>query len=249
MIQVLQRAHILLEHIAEVPEKIWSIKELAALIHVSAPTCYNIVETLVQLNLIQCLGKRKGYCAGAKLLNRSMGYRQKNFLAVNTMFLDFEQKYPFLMEQIRYNCGYRIIERQISPQNPLFVQYHRLVTNDVLMTLSGKMVLSHQDEKERIRFFQEKQQRGKLLINQCATDLWSAAPSLEEFLAETDKARNASYLERNIAGTCQLAFPVFDARNQFDSAIATCCPSYCYSSELKEKILQSFYEIASALRQ
>ena len=64
MIQVLQRAHILLESIAEVPEKIWSIKELAALIHVSAPTCCNIVETLVQLDLIQCLGKRKGYCAG-----------------------------------------------------------------------------------------------------------------------------------------------------------------------------------------
>mgnify|MGYP005763978865 FL=1 len=249
MIQVLQRAHILLESIAEVPEKIWSIKELAALIHVSAPTCCNIVETLVQLDLIQCLGKRKGYCAGTKLLQLSLGYTQKNFLAINKMFLNFEQKYPFPMEQIRYNCGYRIIERQISPQNPLFVQYNRLVADDILVTLSGKMVLSHQNEKERIRFFHEKQQQEKLVINKCAVDLWPTTPSLDDFLAETEKTRKKSYLERNIAGTHQLAFPVYNSQNQFDSAIATCCPSYCYSSELKENILHSFYEIASALRQ
>ncbi len=248
MIQVIQRAYILLENIALTPEKIWSIKELARLIDVSPPTCYNIVDTLVQLNLIQCLGKRKGYCAGSLQIHQNFSMDLRKINRINELFRRFEQEYHYLLEQSLYNHGYRLITAQISPQNPLFVHYNSLISDDILLTLSGKMLLAHQEKKEQILFFQKKKQGDHLVINTWVQDLWPHEPTLEDFLAELEDTRKKYFLERSIRGSFQLIFPVYNDQNQLSCVLGTVGPAYSYTPERKEKLLQTFYDLSVALK-
>lgn len=64
MIQVIERFHCLLELVSNMPERVYSLTELAASIGVSASTCSNIVKTMTALGYLRQEDGRKGYKLG-----------------------------------------------------------------------------------------------------------------------------------------------------------------------------------------
>ena len=64
MIQVIERCFTILAKVAEDPQRIWSISEMAALIDVQPATCFHIVNSMVELGYMERIGMRRGSSLG-----------------------------------------------------------------------------------------------------------------------------------------------------------------------------------------
>jgi DNA-binding IclR family transcriptional regulator len=64
MIQVIERFHKIMDIVAEEPERVRGLSELAVALEVSAPACSNIVRTMTELGYLRSLGPRRGFVMG-----------------------------------------------------------------------------------------------------------------------------------------------------------------------------------------
>ena len=149
MIQVIQRAFTLLFAIAEEPQKVHGISELAELIHVQPSTCFHIVNSMLELGVVERVGKRKGYRLGPAVMKicRNNLYRPELVWKADPLFRAFAAEYRVKIELIVLQGKRRYILCHAEPEHTLRVDYNPLSCEDVLVTPSGKLLLAHAPEE------------------------------------------------------------------------------------------------------
>ncbi len=246
MIQVIQRAFTLLSAVAGEPQKIWGISELAKIIHVQPSTCFHIVNSMQELGFIERVGKRKGYRLGPAVMNicHSNLYRPELVWKADPLFREFSMEYRVKIELIVLHGRRRYILCHAEPEHTLRVDYNPLSCEDVLMTPSGKLLLSHAPEEEQKNLYDQLQ---PIELPPDAKDLWPEPLTRENYLGELRKFRENHVVIREKGGQTVVAFPLYGKDSRVIAAVASIIPAYLFRNPFREQVIRATYQISSAL--
>lgn len=149
MIQVINRALNILEYVAKHKDRACSLTEIAEKIGLNQPTCANILKTLVDVNYLEHLGRKKGYRLGPMIyqLTGDLSYNQ-NLLQVA------KPEMEKLTEKLNESCILGIIRNQKrfilhTVNSDQDLQVRSKSERDIYETASGRMLLAFLPEKER----------------------------------------------------------------------------------------------------
>ena len=177
MIQVIERCFTILAKVAEDPQRIWSISEMAALIDVQPPTCFHIVNSMVELGYLERLGMRRGYRLGPAVngLCHNFAYRPELVRVADSLMRQFvqENREGIVLAVLKGTKRYVICEAKPGLHHKLQVNYNPTVIEDVYYTATGLLLLGHCTRQEQEKFLAVSGLPGK--------ELWPAVRTREEF--------------------------------------------------------------------
>ena len=246
MIQVIQRAFTLLFAIAEEPQKVHGISELAELIHVQPSTCFHIVNSMLELGVVERVGKRKGYRLGPAVMKicRNNLYRPELVWKADPLFRAFAAEYRVKIELIVLQGKRRYILCHAEPEHTLRVDYNPLSCEDVLVTPSGKLLLAHAPEEVQKELYNQLQGTE---LPQNAKDLWPEHLTLETYLQELKEFRKNHVFIREKGGQVVVLFPLYGKDSSVIAAIASIIPAYLFKNPFQDQVVRAPYQISSAL--
>lgn len=246
MIQVIERCFTILAKVAEDPQRIWSISEMAALIDVQPATCFHIVNSMVELGYMERIGMRRGYRLGPAVngLCHNFAYRPELVRLADSPMRQFarEQKEGVVLAVLQGTKRYVICEAKPDQHHKLQVNYNLTVIEDVYYTATGLLLLGHCTRQEQEKFLAVSGLPGK--------ELWPAVRTREEFFRELELLANKPMLIRDWHPTLtSVAFPVFDRSGQFIAALGCYVPAYRFDGEHRENVLAGLYEISRRIQE
>ena len=156
MIQVIERCFTILAKVAEDPQRVWSIREMADLIGVQPATCFHIVNSMVELGYMERLGMRRGYRLGPAVngLCHNFAYRPELVRLADSPMRQFvqEQKEGVVLAVLNGTKRYVICEAKPDLHHKLQVNYNPTVIEDVYYTATGLLLLAHCTRQQQERF-------------------------------------------------------------------------------------------------
>lgn len=248
MIQVIDRAFKILLKLAEDPMRVWQISELAEIIDVPSPTCYHIVNSMVQLEMIERLGTRKGYRLGGGVRQLCPGEHSLEQIAqiAEPLFRFFVLDYKALIELVKLRGFQRHIICHASPEHILRVDYNLQTADDVLRTISGQYLLAHEPIEVQERFYHRFLPHYELPPE--TLDLWPYGldyPSYLRTLAE--KRDKPNVIRENVRGRSQVLFPVYSRKGNVNAVVAAVIPAYSFQGKEREKMIEELFHISNQL--
>lgn len=246
MIQVIQRAFTLLFAIAEEPQKVHGISELAELIHVQPSTCFHIVNSMLELGVVERVGKRKGYRLGPAVMKicRNNLYRPELVWKADPLFRAFAAEYRVKIELIVLQGKRRYILCHAEPEHTLRVDYNPLSCEDVLVTPSGKLLLAHAPEEVQKELYNQLQGTE---LPQNAKDLWAGTPDAGNLSSGVEGVPEKPCLHPGEGGQVVVLFPLYGKDSSVIAAIASIIPAYLFKNPFQDQVVRATYQISSAL--
>ncbi|MBL8994423.1 MAG: IclR family transcriptional regulator [Spirochaetia bacterium] len=240
MIQVLQRASILLGAFEHEPEKPRSLSELTGLLGVKAPTCANIVRTLVDLGYLDAIPGKKGYVLGPTVYALAKNGRFKGDLVKKAL--------PFLTELSR-KVGEttllsalthleKVVLCQVEADQNFQANVEAVIRQDLFSTATGRLLLAYLPADELSRVLRRQGFPGGIW-----DDIRSLPPlekALEKIRAEGRVILSGS---RNFAG---IGFPIFE-NGRVTASLGLYLPDHRFKGEHKIKILREMEKTSAAI--
>lgn len=247
MIQVIERAFKILTEIADDPKKVWKISELAEIINVPSPTCFHIVNSMVQIGMIERVGMRKGYRLGAGInqLCHSNIYTAQIAQVAESMFRKFVLDFKGLIEFIVLHGFQRHILCHASPEHILRVDYNLQTVDDVMRTASGQYLLAHESREKQKDFYEHVMPYE---LPKDAEDLWPYGLEYENYLRTLDEKKGKpNVIRENVKGKTQIIFPVFSQKGEVNAVVAAVIPAYLFQGAFRENLLTDLFRISNEL--
>jgi DNA-binding IclR family transcriptional regulator len=228
MVQVLIKAFDILELVAQRQGTPISLTEISAELDINQATAANIINTMVEKDYLEHIGKKKGYRLGPACfrLNNSEPYEQHLLNAAKEAMrvLTEEVKESSLLGIMRNQKRY-IVHVENSSQ---VIQVQARSERNMYDTASGRVLLAYLSEKELDRF---------LLSNGLPEgNSWEGVSDKKTLLAafekiKTEKLTTTYVYGREIKG---FAAPIFK-NNSVVASLSVFIPEYrCTASKEKE---------------
>lgn len=240
MIQVLHRAAVLLGAYANEPEKPRSLSELTTLLGVKAPTCANIVRTLVGLGYLDAIPGKRGYVLGPTVFALAKNGRFKGALVQKAL--------PLLTELSRKTGETTLLSAlthlekvvlcQVEADQNFQANVESVIRQDLYSTATGRLLVAYLPSDELSRVVKRQGFPGD------AWDHIRSSASLEKAL-EKIRAEGRVILSgsRNFAG---IGFPIFE-NARVVAALGLYLPDHRFKGEHKTKILREMEKTAAAI--
>ncbi len=171
MIQVIHRAHTILEHMSRQPERPCQLGELAELLKVSAPACSNIVRTLVELGYLRQLGKRRGYTLGPMIYSLNYANPYRHLVDIARPEVEHLAKRINIFVVLVAECGGKRKELlRMSGDSTISIENPAGSPSQLFSCATGTVILSHLDQA-RVKSLWESDggERNALGINNFTT--------------------------------------------------------------------------------
>ncbi|HCE45477.1 MAG TPA: hypothetical protein DET40_18205 [Lentisphaeria bacterium] len=236
MIQVIERFHRLISHVAVEPERTCSLSELAKIIGVSLPACSNIVRTMVHLGYLQSLGERKGYILGptAYFLTRNGPYRKHLTNVADPLMTALAEKTREMIVLVAECNGKRV--ELLRFEGDSLVQIREPVINertDLFWTSTGMVILSHMDE-ERVKALWDRRSDSANI---------AGAGSFKQFLDKCCEVRRKDCFIKEIDNrhdplneSVTLAFPIFE-NGKVCASLGSRIPAFRFTGKHREAVI------------
>jgi len=154
MVLVIVKAFGILEYVARDPAKAHSLTEIAEAMQLHQATCANILKTLVEINYLEHLGRKKGYRLGpmAYHLTNNHAHHQGLINAARGVMegLTAELNETSILGIIRNNKRY--VLHLVNSDQDLAVRSR--TERNLYETATGRLLLAFMPEKERTRLLQ-----------------------------------------------------------------------------------------------
>lgn len=179
MVLVVVKALDILEYIARDSGRAYSLTEVAEGMNMHQATCVNILQTLVEKNYLEHLGRKKGYRLGpmAYNLTNNLSYSQDLILAAKDVMEDLTNRLneTSILGIIRNQK--RFIVHIVNSDQDL--QVRSRTERNIYETASGRLLLAYMADKERASLINS--------IGYPSADVWPGAETVEAL--ETELAR------------------------------------------------------------
>lgn len=240
MIQVLHRAAVLLGAFESEPEKPRSLSELTSLLGVKAPTCANIVRTLVGLGYLDAIPGKKGYVLGPTIFSLAKNGRYKGDLVKKAL--------PLLTELSRKTGETTLISAlthlekvvlcQVEADRNFQTNVESVIRQDLYSTATGRLLVAYLPTDDVSRVVRRHGFPGEAWDNIRSLPVFEKA--LEKIRAEGRVVLSGS---RNFAG---IGFPIFE-NERVSAALGLFLPDHHFKGEHKAKILREMEKTAEAI--
>ncbi len=238
MIQVIERFHRIIEHVAEEPERPCGLSELARTIGVSLPACSNIVRTMVQLGYLQTLGERKGYILGSMPyhLTRKGPFKKRLTEAARPHMEALAESLKEMIVLVA-ECNGRRTEL-LRIEGGSLVQINASMTEGkagLFGSATGMLILSHMDVERAKALWDARQETESIVKARSFEELQDVFSKIREkgsFVKELDDDKDP--LNESVT----LAFPVFE-NGKLCAALGSRIPAYRFTGERKSLALSS----------
>lgn len=233
MIQVIHRAAKILGSFAPDPMAGKTLTELARLIEVEAPTCANIVKTLVDLGYLEPLPAKKGYRLGPepwRLTSRGPYLHHVAEAALPLM--------QAFVEEHRESCILSVL------QGPRRVKVAGIDCNRLLKAESGEMVEENgiRFATSRVHLAHMEAAERKAWVDRCGFpgQHWDEIADAEALERACERVRKESHaLSVNVQeGLVGLAFPVFE-KGAVRCAFGIFLPQSRWTKDVREPLTES----------
>ncbi len=246
MIQVIERCFTIPAKVAEDPQRIWSVSEMAAWINVQPPTCFHIVNSMVELGCLERLGMRRGYRLGPAVngLCHNFACRPELVRLVDTPMRQFvwEQREGVVLALLKGTRRYVICEAKPGLRCKLQVNCNPTVIEDVYHTATGLLLPAHCTRQEQEKFLAASGLPGAVL--------WPAVRTREDFFRELEEIKAKPMLIRDWhPPLVSAAFPLFDRNGRFLAALGCYVPACRFSGEHRKTVLAGLYEISRLIQE
>ena len=232
MVQVIYKAFDILELVAQANGQALSLTEISASLGLSQPTAANIINTMVDRNYLEHIGRKKGYKLGPASfrLTNEVAYEEDLVSASK----DAMEK---LTQQINETCllgilrnNKRYILHNVNSNQDIQVQIRS--ERNVYETASGRLLLAYLNVKERERFIQVNGLPDKQLWEEAST-LKGLDVVLKNIREE--KLATTHFTTNHIVG---FAVPIF-LQKQVIAGLSVFLPEYRCTEARKTQIIQS----------
>jgi DNA-binding IclR family transcriptional regulator len=158
MIQVLDRALKILAFVAEKPEEPKGLGVLAGYVGLNEGTCANIVKALCEHNLLEQVGRKKGYILGPRVyfLARNGPYRKDIVSAVEPLLIRLASDVRETVLVATLHGGKKSILLQVNGNNMLSIKREFLLQEGVYNTSTGRLLLAFFNSAELEGFIKRK---------------------------------------------------------------------------------------------
>ncbi|CCH53446.1 transcriptional regulator, IclR family [Fibrisoma limi BUZ 3] len=239
MVLVIVKAFNILEFVARDPTKAHSLTEIAEAMQLHQATCANILKTLVEINYLEHLGRKKGYRLGSmayNLTNNSSNGPTLVLAAAEVMEeLTRRLNETSILGVIRNYKRY-IIHLVNSDQD---LQVRSRSERNVYETASGRILLAFMPEKERASFVQ--------VVGLPSASIWPGAETverLEQALAEIRK--NELVITHSPSHIVGFAVPIRKGE-QVVASLSIFLPEIRCSTERKRELIIALRDASSAI--
>lgn len=201
MVLVVVKALDILEYVARDAGRAFSLTEVAEGLNMNQATCVNILQTLVEKNYLEHLGRKKGYRLGpmAYNLTNNLSYSQDLVLAAKEVMEDLTTRLneTSILGIIRNHK--RFIVHLVNSDQDL--QVRSRTERNVYETATGRLLLAYMPNKER---------EGLLnAIGYPDPDIWPGADTPEGLEAELKRIQSDGWaITRSKTHIIGLAVPV-----------------------------------------
>lgn len=237
MIQVINRAIDIIEHIAQEPDRPKSLGDIADAVGLNHGTCANILKTLVSRDFIEQVAIKKGYTLGAKAyaLTGNDSYRKDLLDAATdemtalTMLLNENvllavlkgnQRIALLRTESKHDLQVRTLDQKVAYD-----------------TASGRLLLAYLTEAEVEKF------TGKYGLP--SADIWDEAATVDLFSQAIARIRRDELAIQITRGrqVIGLAVPIFKGIRPIAS-LSVYMPEYRYMATDRTRVLQELQAAA-----
>ena len=171
MVLVVVKALDILEYIARDAGRAYSLTEVAEGLNMHQATCVNILQTLVEKNYLEHLGRKKGYRLGpmAYNLTNNLSYSQDLVLAAKEVMEDLTNRLneTSILGVIRNQK--RFIVHLVNSDQDL--QVRSRTERTIYETASGRVLLAYLPEKEQTSLINS--------IGYPSADVWPGADTAD----------------------------------------------------------------------
>lgn len=145
MIQVIKRAFEILSFVAENPEEPKGLGEIARAVGLNPGTCANIIKTLCEYNLLEQVGRKKGYILGAAVyyLARNGPYRKDIVKVIEPYLSDLASDVKETVLVATLHQGKRSILLQIDGNRTVTINKNFLLQESIYDTATGRLLLAN----------------------------------------------------------------------------------------------------------
>lgn len=247
MIQVIERFHRLLELVSSMPERMYSLTELAASIGVSASTCSNIVKTMTALGYLRQEGGRKGYKLGMMpfFLTRNTAFKDQLRIVSRPVIEALAAETGEMIVLVSECAGRRVELLRLEGSAMIQVKSENDSGSIHLFGCpTGAVILAHMDEA-RLRMLWKNEGRKDL----------THAGNYSRLLANYAEIRHQGWCvsgpEDGIPTDLNNAFfalgiPVWE-NGQVTAAIGVKIPAYRYSVAYRDRIIGACMEASKTI--
>ncbi len=241
MIQVLGRAFMIVRRLAEEPDRIWTLPELAGIAGVRTDTCCHIAGTLCRYGYLERRGPRQGYRLGPEIngLSGKIVYRRNLALWATPLLEEFFERFRAPVNLACANGGERYLICRAGRME-WKCETPALRYRDMLSTATGLMLAAHYPEKVRKKLLAE---------NPVPEDFPPLPERTTEALAELlTKIRRLSFIEMmDIYNMQKVAFPVPSPDGGVRMSIGCFLPDYRYTNALRRELLPALRRLAGRI--
>lgn len=237
MIQVLNRAFNILESVAQQPEKIFSLTEIAEQQQLNMGTCANILKTLVTRRYIEQVGHKKGYRLGAMAyhLTRNNAYKRDLILAAEEPMQQLTQAINETSLLAITLDARRITLHSVECDHD--IQARGKIDRPIYDSATGRLLLAYQPEAEQMRFIRT----YGLPTEEYWPEATTESKLMQALAGIRQEALSIVVTRRQIVG---IAVPVYQQQNVV-AALGVFLPEIRYTERHKEQIILEMKQAAS----
>ncbi len=240
MIQVLHRAAALLSAFQEEPDQARTLTELTAILKVKAPTCANIVRTLVDLGYLHPIPGKRGYVLGPGIYALTKNGRFKKDLVARALPLltELSKKTGETTLLAALSHFEKVILCQVEADQDFRVNMDSLVKKDLYATATGRVLISHLSPDDIAKLAKRHGFPG---------EIWGDIRSLHALQSAAEKIRldgkGVALTNGQMAG---ISFPVFENDESTTAALGLFLPEHRFKGEHRQLILREMEKTAAA---
>lgn len=240
-IQVLERAFLILEEIANSPNVPHPVSKLAEKTGLKVPTVSKIVRTMNNLGYLEFAGRRCGYLLGHKTVDLSRFYRDSNPLrrVASPLLHEFREQFgEYICVSVLLNGKRHLVCVELGrTMVPVSSRLYPEVENPC-RTLSGRILLSGLSRPLQEKFFDR---------SGIPDGIWPGVQNREEFLKELRRIRKQPYLiECSRGGAGMAACPIVQDR-RIIASLGCFLPEIRFRGERQLEILDAMTDIAKKI--
>jgi len=242
MIQVIKRAFEILNFVAESPEEPKTLGDIAKNTGLNNGTCANIIKTLCEYNLLEQLGRKKGYILGAAVyyLARNGPYRKDIVNIVEPFLTSLAAEVQETVLVATLHQGKRSVLLQVDGNRRVVINKDFLLQENIYNTATGRLLLAFLPSSELERFISKNGLPDK--------KTWPEATTKKKLLACISEIRKKGKVLhiRPHEGVVGIAFPV-KQEEKVIAALGLYLPYFRFKGRHREEILKKMKETSEKI--